>query len=73
MIGEKKIKSETSTLITCENKVAIMLDFPGNRSKAFDIDEKEPTFQFSLSLRILIAINTTQWNCCLGYMQMFYS
>ena len=45
-----------------------MLDCPGNRSKAFDVQTTEPLFEFCNSLLIPLAINTPQWNCCLGNM-----
>ena len=65
---EKSIKSKTSQAITSENKAVIMLDHPGNRSKANDIQIAEQLFQFFLSLPIPVAISTPKWNCCLGNM-----
>ena len=45
-----------------------MLNHPGNRSHAFDVQIAEPMFEFHHSLPIPAAINTCQWNCCLGNM-----
>ena len=65
---EQRIKSKTSQVIFPENKAVIMLDCPGNRSKAFNMEEAEPTFQFPQSLLIPIAINTPQQIGGLGSM-----
>ena len=62
---EQSIKSKTSQVISSGNKAVIMLDYPVNRSKASDMQIKEPLFQFCHSLPILVAIKTSQWNCCL--------
>ena len=45
-----------------------MLDRPGNRSNAFDMQLAEPMFEFCHSLPNPVAINTSQWYCCLGNM-----
>ena len=43
----------------------IMIDHPGNRSKAFDMQIAELLLQFPHILLVPAAINTTQWSCCL--------
>ena len=42
MSAENSIKSKTSQPITSENNAVIMLDHPGNRSHAFDVETAEP-------------------------------
>ena len=66
MSVEESIKSKTSQANTCENKVVVMLDRPGNRSNAFDMQIAEPMLEFCHSLPIPAVINTPQCNCCLG-------
>ena len=63
---EESIKSKTSQANTSENRVVVMLDHPGNRSNAFDMQIAEPMFEFCHSLLIPITINTSQRNCWLG-------
>ena len=65
MSVEQSIKPKTSHAITSKNKAVVMLDHPENRSNAFDL------FEFCHTLPIPIAINTSQWNCCLGNMANF--
>ena len=45
-----------------------MLDGPVNKSNAFDMQIAEPLFEFCHSLLTPVAINISQWNCCLGNM-----
>ena len=68
MSVEQSIKSKMAQAITSENKAVIMLDHPGNRSNEFDMQIAEPMFEFCHSLLIPVAINTSQWNCCLDNM-----
>ena len=65
---EQSIKGKISQAITSQNKAVVMLDRPGNKSNAFEIQIAEPMFEFCHSLLIPIAINTSQWNCCLANM-----
>ena len=65
---EQSIKSKMAQAITSENKAVVILDHPRNRSKAFDIQIAEPMFEFHISLPITVAIDTSQWKCCLGNM-----
>ena len=71
MSAEQSIKSKKSQVMTSENDVMILYD-PGNRSTAFDMQMAEPLYQFCHRLLIPIAINTPQWNCCVGNMEKFY-
>ena len=72
MSVEQSIKSKTSQAITSENKAVVMLDCAGNRSNAFDMQIAETRFEFCHSLPIPVAINTSQWTCCLGNMARFF-
>ena len=65
---EQSIISKKAQAITFENKAFVMLDCPGNRSNAFEAQIAEPMFEFCHSSPIQIAINTSQWSCCLGNM-----
>ena len=56
---EQSIKSKASQVISSENKAVIMLDYPGNRSSAFDMQIAEAMFEFCFSLPIPVAINTS--------------
>ena len=44
MSVKQSIKSKTAQAITSENKAVIMLDCPGNRSNAFDLQMAELMF-----------------------------
>ena len=65
MSVDQSIKSKTSQEITSENKAVIILDHPGKRSNAFDMQIAEPLFHFCHRLLIPVAINNPQWNCYL--------
>ena len=58
MSVEQSIKSKTLKVILSENKIGLMLDGAGKRSKAFDMQIAELLFPFSHSLLIPVAINT---------------
>ena len=58
MSVEHSIKSNSSQAITSENKAVIMLDCPGDRSTAFDMQIVEPFFECCHNLLIPVAINT---------------
>ena len=62
------MKSKTSKIITSENKAAKMFDYHGKRSKVFNMQKSEPSFQFPHSSPIPLKINNPQLNCCLGNM-----
>ena len=66
MSVEQSIKSKVT--FTSENKAVIMLDQPRNRSNAFDMQIAGPMFEFSHSLLIPVAIDSSQCNCSLGNM-----
>ena len=58
MSSEQSIKSKTSKINTLENKAVIVLDQPGNRSRAFDIKKSYCfnfliVYQFQLQLTLL--------------------
>ena len=68
MSVKQSIKWKILQAITSENKAVIMLDDPGHRTNAFDIQIAEPMFRVCHSLPLPVAINTSQWNCCLDNM-----
>ena len=68
MSVKQSMKSKIAQVITTENKAVIMLDHLGKISIAFNIQIAEPMFEFCHSLLIPVAINTSQWNCCLDNM-----
>ena len=66
MSVEQSIKSKMAQAITSKNNAVVTLDYPRNRSNSFDMQIANPMFEFCHSLQIPVAINTSQWNCCLG-------
>ena len=60
MSVEQSIKSKTSQAIISENNAVIMLNCPGNRSNALNMQKAEPLFQFCHTLPTSVAINTPQ-------------
>ena len=64
--GEQSIKSKMAQAVKSKNEAVVMLDHPGNRSNAFDMKIAEPMFESCHGLPIPIAIDTSQWNCCLS-------
>ena len=64
--GLMSVEQSITQAITSENQQ--LLDRLGNRSNAFDMQIAKPMFIFHHRLPLSIAINTSQWSCCLGNM-----